>query len=82
MQAAAPGQELVRCIRRDVSRVLDTDPIKSVVVGIEVAGILAASATAEHNFDFLFEAGSILDIVCGNHATAKEANMREHVQMF
>src|SRR5206468_1679685 len=36
----------------------------------------------EDNFHLLFEAGSICHVVSRNNATAKEADVREHVQML
>src|SRR5512142_1788916 len=82
MQTAPPGQELVSRVRRDVGGVLDAGLVEGFMVGIDVAGILAAAATAEHDLDLLLEPGRVLDIRRGDDPAAEETNMGKFVEIL
>src|SRR5580765_8200111 len=82
MQTAAPGLEFVSCVGRDIRGILDTDLFEGFVIGVYIAGVLAASATGEHDFDFLPETGRIVHVICCDNATAEETDVRELVEIL
>jgi hypothetical protein len=82
MQTSAPRKEFVSGAGRHIRGVLDADFIESFVIRVEAGRVLAAAATAEDNFDLFRETRRIGHIICGNDATAKKTDVREHVEMF
>lgn len=75
VQAATPRQEFVRGVRRDISGVLNSDRLKSIMIGVDVRGLFAAATAGEDNFHLLFEARRVHDVIRGNNATAEEADV-------
>src|ERR1017187_7320068 len=82
MQAPPPSLELMSGVRRDICSVLDAQIIKGLVIGVDVAGVLAAAATTEHNFDLLLETGRVGDIRRSDNTAAQESDVRKCVKMF
>jgi hypothetical protein len=45
------------------------------VIALDIAGVLTAAATAEHQFDFLLETNSGGDIIWSNDASAEKTDV-------
>ena len=82
MQAATPGLELVRGVRRHIRGVLEADGIERGVIGVDVAGILAAATTGEHDLDLLPEARRVADIIRVDDAAAEQPDVRKLVEVL
>ena len=82
MQAATPGLELVRGVGRHIRRVLEADGIERGVIGVDVAGILTAATTGEHDLDLLPEARRVADVIRVDDAAAEESDVRKLVEIL
>ena len=81
-QAAAPGLELVRRVRRHIRSVLESDGIERFVIGVDAAGIFAATATGEHDLDLLPEACRAVDVIRVDDSAAEESDVRKLVEVL
>jgi hypothetical protein len=75
IKASSPGQELVSRIRRHIHRILDAYLIEGFVIVLDIAGVLTAAATAEHQLNFLLETRCSSDIIWSNDTAAEETDM-------